>query len=96
MLKTVAAFVKQGLLAAWKFFGKPAIDDPKTPKDESDVFDPAVEAAIDALIEAALKEAKKRGMEVTPMDLAKKVIKDQPQIALKDALAKVNRALGRN
>lgn len=94
-LKTIAAVVKQGLLYAWKMFGKPAIDDPKTAEDESDVFDPAVEAAIDELIELALKEAKKRGVEVTPMDIAKKVIKSQPQVALKDALAKVNKALGR-
>lgn len=95
MLKTVAALVKQGLLFVWRSFGKPAIDDKKTPQDESDVFDPAVEAAIDALLKLALEEAKKRGVKVSPMDLAKKVVKAQPQVSLKDALRKVDRALGR-
>lgn len=95
MFKTVVAAVKQGLLFLWRSFGKKAIDNPKTPQDESDVFDPVVEAAIDALIELALREAQKRGVPVSAMDIAKKVVKAQPQVSLKDALAKVNRALGR-
>lgn len=93
-MKALFRVAKAVLLYVWRTFGKPAIDDPKTPQDESDVFDPAVEAAIDALIELALKEAKKRGVQVTPMDLAKKVVKDFPQVSLKDALKKVNKSLG--
>ena len=91
-LKTVLSAVLNYL---WTSFGKKAIDDPKTPQDESDVFDKAVEAAIDALLDAALKEAKKKGVPLTPMDIAKKVVKDFPQVSLKDALDKVNKSLGR-
>jgi len=95
MLKSVLAVVKQGLLFLWRSFGKPAIDNPKTPQDESAPFDPAVEAVIDALIELALREAKKRGVPVAPMDVAKEVTRRFPNVALKDAYAKVTAALGR-
>ena len=79
----------------WTSFGKPAMDDPKTPEDESDVFDPAVAAAIDALVDLAMQEAKKKGQPVAQGDLARKIVKNFPHVSMKDALARVNRALGR-
>lgn len=95
MIKLVGKALKAALMAVWKSFGKPAIDNPKTPEDESDVYDPAVEAAVDALVELLLKEAQKNGKPVSRMDVAKEVQKKFPGVTLKAAYDRIDRALGR-
>ena len=93
LTKDLLEVAGQGLMWAWRKFGKPALDNPKTPEDESDIFDPVVEAGIDALVDLAVREAKKRGVPVTPMDVAKDIVKKWPSVSLKDAYAKVTKKL---
>lgn len=73
--------VKDFLMSLWKKFGKPRIDNPKTPQDESDFLDPVVEAGINALVDLALAEAKKRGFPVSAMDVANQATKRFPGVA---------------
>ena len=89
------SLVVRGLTYLWTAFGKPLIDDPKTPEDESDVFDPAVAVAIDTLVDLAMKEAKKKGVILAPAKVAEEIVKSHPHVSFKDALARVNKALGR-
>ena len=89
------SLVVRGLTYLWTSFGKPLIDDPKTPEDESDVFDPAVAVAIDTLVDLAMKEAKKKGVVLAPSKVAEEIVKSHPSVSFKDALARVNKALGR-
>jgi len=94
-MKTWIHAVGAALKWVWRTFGKPAVDNPKTPQDESDAFDPLVEKVIDELVELALKKAKEKKVPVAPMDVAKEAVKRFPRLTTKEALDRVNAALGR-
>lgn len=80
--------VAQLMMAAWKRWGKPLLDDPKTPEDESDVFDPIVEAAVDAALEVAAREAKKKGVPLDAGAMAVEIVQKFPSVSIKDARKK--------
>lgn len=89
-IATAVALAGPALYAAYKFVVKPILrskfDDPKTPQDESDVFDPLA----DALIKKLLEFARSQGKEPNGPAIAKKVSRKFPGITLEEAIKRVD------